>query len=553
MSEIMRVIPFDKLIKRALNDKKKLGTIYGVKDIYIHKDDKTLTIFKEQLETPIGPAAGPHTQLAQNIIAAYAGGSRFFELKTVQELDGEDLHVEKPCIRAEDECYNVEWSTELYVEQAQDEYIKAWYAIKLLAKEFGLGDPDKFIFNMSAGYNLEGIKSKKIDSFINNLKDAKNTEIYKACQKFALENLDLFENVDADFVNSIGSNVCNSITLSTMHGCPANEIENIITHLIKEKKINTYLKCNPTLLSYNDVRNILDSMGYEYISFGKHHFENDLQYKDAIKLIKKLMEMAAEEGLEFGVKLSNTFPVEIKSSELPGQEMYMSGKSLYPLTIQVAKLLSEAFEGKLPISYSGGADDKNIREIFETGIWPITICTILLKPTGYNRIKPLTEKLVSAEYQKTQKVDVEKLRELAAFSLSDKNYIKTEAMKKKQENLLAFESKTGTKVNCNVVCSSCVNVCPNRANVAVELDGQKVLVHIEDYCNECGNCFVFCPEKSMPYKDKLTLFANRADFENSTNQGFFVDENGNKEFRTDSIEFANKVIEALASQYKDIF
>ena len=61
------------------------------------------------METPCGPAAGPHTQLAQNIIAAYLTGSRF-EVKTVQILDGEDLPVSKPCIAA-DECYNVEWST----------------------------------------------------------------------------------------------------------------------------------------------------------------------------------------------------------------------------------------------------------------------------------------------------------------------------------------------------------------------------------------------------------------------------------------------------------
>ena len=29
------------------------------------------------METPCGPAAGPHTQLAQNIVAAYLTGSRF--------------------------------------------------------------------------------------------------------------------------------------------------------------------------------------------------------------------------------------------------------------------------------------------------------------------------------------------------------------------------------------------------------------------------------------------------------------------------------------------
>ncbi len=47
-------------------------------------------------------------------------GSRFFELKTVQILD--ELDIEKPCIEAEYEGYNTEWSTELSVEEAYQEY-----------------------------------------------------------------------------------------------------------------------------------------------------------------------------------------------------------------------------------------------------------------------------------------------------------------------------------------------------------------------------------------------------------------------------------------------
>ena len=57
------------------------------------------------------------------------------------------------CIRdsitAGDECYNCEWSTELYVSQAYAEYVKAWVVCKILAKELGLGNPDGFVFNMS--------------------------------------------------------------------------------------------------------------------------------------------------------------------------------------------------------------------------------------------------------------------------------------------------------------------------------------------------------------------------------------------------------------------
>ena len=86
-------------------------------------------MFGEKISSAVGPAAGPSTQLAQNIISAYLSGARFIELKTVQKIDGEDLRkcVPRPCIRAVDECYNCEWSTELTVKEAFEEYVKGVY------------------------------------------------------------------------------------------------------------------------------------------------------------------------------------------------------------------------------------------------------------------------------------------------------------------------------------------------------------------------------------------------------------------------------------------
>ena len=138
MSDLMRQIPFGQLMDWTLSDYKDKSTVFGVRKLFNSKKEnktKNYKIFDEELELPFGPAAGPHTQLAQNLIAAYVAGARFFELKTVQVLDGEDLPVSKPCILAEDECYNVEWSTELYVPQALEEYIKGWFAITLLSRE----------------------------------------------------------------------------------------------------------------------------------------------------------------------------------------------------------------------------------------------------------------------------------------------------------------------------------------------------------------------------------------------------------------------------------
>ena len=138
MSELMTPIPFRQLMTWITTEYAGEGSVFGVHRPF-HPSGKTLPIFGETIETPFGPAAGPNTQLAQNIVAGYFGGARFFELKTVQKMDGAELAacINRPCILAEDECYNCEWSTELTVPQAFEEYVKAWCACKMLAKLYG--------------------------------------------------------------------------------------------------------------------------------------------------------------------------------------------------------------------------------------------------------------------------------------------------------------------------------------------------------------------------------------------------------------------------------
>jgi len=84
-------------------------------------------------------------------------------------------------------------------------------------------------------------------------------------------------------------------------------------------------------------------------------------------------------------------------------------------------------------------------------------------------------------------------------------------------------------LNCNTVCECCVDVCPNRANVIIELpDGRHQIVHVDRMCNECGNCAVFCPYSSAPYKEKLTLFQDRENFDASPENNGFMPLGGRK-------------------------
>jgi len=89
------------------------------------------------------------------------------------------------------------------------------------------------------------------------------------------------------------------------------------------------------------------------------------------------------------------------------------------------------------------------------------------------------------------------------------------------------EQESSRCLECNKVCNICAEVCPNRANLMIPVNGQgftnlNQILHVDGMCNVCGNCATFCPYSSEPYKVKFTLFWNEKDFQESPNSGFLI-------------------------------
>lgn len=482
MSEVMHPIYFRNILNWILTEYAEQKKIFGIpfSKFYFKKDNFFVKIFDEKLDIPIGPAAGPHTQLAQNIVASYLTGGRFFELKTVQKLD--HLIIDKPCIDAEDEGYNIEWSQELTLVQSYNEYLKAWFLLNFLNSIFSFS-PDRkgFVFNISVGYNLEGIKSKQMDLFIEKMKNASFNKEFENYKKIFGEFIDekntafllkkAFPNKSEfsytlDRLKYLSENISpfisNSVTLSTMHGCPSTEIESIAKYLIKEKNLHTYIKLNPTLLGFEYVKETLSNLGYKDIELDKASFTNDLAFVDAIPLIIKLKQFAHLHKRDFGIKLSNTLGVKNTKQTLPGEQMYMSGRPLFVLTINLAYKIAEELKGEINISYSGGASIINIKDILESGIYPVTLVTELLKPGGYLRlfqIAETSEKINSQIELSTPKINLSKLKELAEEALINHEY-------KKDKRIISSLkiNKTLPKYDCYI--SPCTEVCPVHQDVA---------------------------------------------------------------------------------------
>jgi len=389
MSGKFHPISARQLLQQIFDEYNSRGTIFGIpRELFYnpsHGKQFNTELFSHRLDNPLGVAAGPHTQMAQNITGAWLMGARYIELKTVQTLD--ELEVPKPCIDMQDEGYNCEWSQELRISESFDEYLKAWIIIHILNHSFRRGSDPGVIFNMSAGYNLQGIMNENVQWFFSKMAD---------CSVELKEKKDELRAIYPSIDNiNIPSVISDNITLSTMHGCPANEIEGIARYLIEKKKLHTFVKLNPTLLGPEALRDILNKkLGFN-TEVPDTAFEHDLKFYDAIKIIRSLQETATINDRQFGLKLTNTLESVNNKNIFPSSVdmMYMSGRALHPISVNVAKKLQQEFGGSLLLSFSAGANAFNFPDLVACGFRTITVCSDILRPGGYMRLTQYFETL----------------------------------------------------------------------------------------------------------------------------------------------------------------
>ncbi|MBN2797622.1 MAG: FAD-dependent oxidoreductase [Deltaproteobacteria bacterium] len=344
------------------------------------------TVFGERLATPVGVAAGPHTQLAQNIVLAWLTGARVIELKTVQVLD--ELEIARPCIDMQDEGYNVEWSQELRLPASYREYLNAWVLIHALHKRLGFpGDGPGVLFNASVGYEMKGLLSPTVQAFLARIKDIGPDlqDAIDAVRPHLPEVCDI----------AIPTAMCTTVTLSTMHGTPPSEIEALALHLMEAQGLHTAVKLNPTLMGPDFVRGTLHRLGFTDVTVPDAAFGHDPTWDAAEPMLRRLEARGLELGLVFGVKLTNTLEVLNHRGVFPPNEaqMYLSGRPLHAIAAAVAARISGAFGGRLPMSFAGGADAFRIAPLLAGGLQTVTVCSDLLKSGGYGRMSQYLEEL----------------------------------------------------------------------------------------------------------------------------------------------------------------
>ena len=520
-----------------------------------------------------GPASGPQSQMAQNLVLSWLAGGRIMELKTVQVND--ELKISRPCIDATNVGYNVEWSQELRVADSLDQYVQGAMLIHMLRQApevfghpFGdvsladtSGEP---IYDMSIGYDLAGIQTPKVVNFIRGMIDARES-VARLRDQIPRWLGPLRE---LDYPTALSR----SITLSTFHGCPAEEIERICEFLLSELDVHTIVKMNPPMLGKERLEHLLyDVMGYTELRVNEKAYTAGLQFDESLAICGRLTKLAASHGLQFGAKFSNTLEVENHRHFFQPSEkiMYLSGAPLHVITLTLAAEFRKAMGAAFPISFSAGVDRKNFANLVACGIVPVTTCTDLLKTGGYGRLPPYLHDL-QKEMQKVNARNIDDFildyrgqRTAAGGDPVQAGYLNTPIIVAETQADPRYRAAQNRAVpnridshlvmfDC-ITCDKCIPVCPNDANFAyhtgevrltyrdveVRPDGSIVpvgeehefvlreadqIANFADYCNHCGNCDTFCPEYDGPYLKKPNFYGSRLAFEaGAPHDGFLLE------------------------------
>ncbi len=452
MAKTVTPLSFEKLMGMLIEEYRSEGSIFGVKDFYKAKRAR-LPIFGMRIENPVGPAAGPVTQTAQGIIAAYLSGARFFELKTV--VPGEETY-EKPSASIGDRTYSSEHPSEMPISEAFAEYVKAYYAIKLISTAFELGVPEGFVFNMSLGGCLEDLKSDKMNSFIEGLKSAEYTSVWRECENWARAHMDELDGIDGTYLSDISPRVCCAAVFAPNEGLSAAEIEEAAAYLIEEKRLHTFIRLSPDLLGYYSIRGILDINGYDDMEISKERMDKNALYDDLKPAFNRLQSKADSYRLEFGVKVCDGLIIE-NAKELPVKGGRLTGRALFPIAFSLAEKIANDFGGGLRICFAGGADYYTAAKLFDAGIWPVTVVSDIVRPGGLARFKQLAEEVSKCDYAQFSGILTSDLPDIEKEVYSGGRYKNLEAAKpRKIEGPIPH-------INCKK--AQCRGVCPIGADI----------------------------------------------------------------------------------------
>ena len=237
--------------------------------------------------------------------------------------------------------------------------------------------------------------------------------------------------------------------------------------------------------------------------------------------------------------------VENRGDFLPASERlaYLSGPPLHVLAMHLVRRVRRTFGAALPVSFSAGVHRSNFADAVSLGLVPVTVCTDLLQTGGYGRAAGYFAELsrrmdaVGAPTVEAFVLGLDAARgggqspggagQPPADALADAMLRNTEAYVAglaTEPRYAAAQHRTSPRkigrrlrlFDC-LTCDKCIPVCPNHANFTIAMESSAEVPlreghqigNFAEFCNDCGNCDVFCPEDGGPYLLKPRIFVTR--------------------------------------------
>lgn len=539
--------PFRDLVTRLYREPAAQGTLFELPRQAWYRPgpggpDLTVDFLGARVGNPLGVAAGPRTQMAQNLLLSYVAGGRILEL-----------------------------SREHGVTDALPEYVAGSMLIEVFRQQHELtggqldGLAGAVVYNVRVGADLAGVRSDETRRFLDGMRAAGT----------------VIERLRAEIPRQFGparergypTRIAETVRVSLLPACSAEQIEKTAELLIAEHDFNVVVEVSPAMLGRERLEHLLcGAAGDAELRVDPEVFASGVSFDEAVELCRRLMRIAGERGRRVGFDFSDTLrsPGHRESVAAAKGDTELVGRWRRAVAMTLADELRKVVGPQVPVSLGAGVDRDDFASAVACGSVPVGVSTNRLGPGDYWRLPSCLDALTQ-EMEELDAVDInefvlrrfgqaEDARRRAAVGLGSSagadelhraavawagllntSIVVRLAREDRRHGageqrgapaLAASRAETGD----GTVCDERLTVCPNAANFAyptpvVSFDYHDVIVEPDgswhegpehrfeitadmqiacyaDFCDECSNCDMFRPEYDESYIDKPSFFGS---------------------------------------------
>lgn len=404
MTNLLQPLPMARMVEHVARELEMTSTVFSVSPGY--RGGAAAELPFGRLDLPLGTAPGPHGLLAQNLLCAYVAGARLLSLAPLGGA-GVELDVDSGGV-----CRRRERGGALSIRQAAAEAIKGYILIQMLCRELGLGDPGGVRLTMALPGQRDFLERSDVREYLDTLQNAAGTELWRDCLAAAKGAVSRFNNLQREEADELDPCVSNVARLTLP---PDGDLSG--AQLLLERGIHVLVRL-------------------------------DLSWKGRLEPLagglRVLAAVAASKGVSLGVEVSGSAP------QPDGTQL--TGPFLAPAALRLAAEVAETCP-ELPLSYAGGADQLNAARLAGLGFSAVSVCTTLLKPGGYLRLRQLARTLAAVKAPAgARTVDPGELRELADALEQEPHY--------QRKNLPPRPRRAGKPPRMDCFTAPCQSGCP---------------------------------------------------------------------------------------------